>query len=138
MNKDFYIYNKDTLDDMLSCSICLDYYKHPRNLLCGHSFCTTCLQMIKINNEIVCPLCRQITSFNHIFTLVDLSLNTTLISFIDDHNRNNNKFKLKRSKSLDLIYTPKKRKKNKLILYQDKLLNNSICREKINECCSFQ
>ena len=123
---------------MLSCSICLDYYKHPRNLLCGHSFCTTCLQMIKINNEIVCPLCRQITSFNHIFTLVDLSLNTTLISFIDDHNRNNNKFKLKRSKSLDLIYTPKKRKKNKLILYQDKLLNNRICREKINECCSFQ
>lgn len=128
--KDIYIYKKDMLDDILSCAICLDYYKHPRNLNCGHSFCTTCLQMIKINNEIVCPLCRNITKFNN-KTLIDLSLNTTLVSFIDDHNKNN-KFKCKRSKSLDILYNTKN--KNKKKIYQ----SNIFKRENSTQCCSFQ
>ena len=141
LGKELYIYEKDKLDDILSCAICLEYYKHPRNLLCGHSFCTTCLRLIQINNEIVCPLCRHITSFHNTFTMIDLSVNTTLTSFIDDHIKiNNKKVKLKRSKSMDIIYKTKRKKKksNRLMVCEDEILNNEICREKINECCSFQ
>ena len=58
-----YIYNKDRLEDIISCPICLEKYKHPRILKCGHSFCTTCLHLINLNKEIVCPLCRKITEF---------------------------------------------------------------------------
>ena len=162
-NNELFIYNKNTVIDIISCPICLEYYKHPRNLKCGHSFCTTCLHLIKINNEIVCPLCRNITVFNKSFTLIDLSLNTTLISLIDNTNTDinnyknnfdkhfnnnfNNKFdnerlKCKRSKSLDVISNNKiARKKNLLnkhTINNETFINIELCTDKISECCSFQ
>ena len=73
------LYDKNKVLDIISCSICLEKFKHPRNLDCGHSFCTTCLHLIKLNNEIVCPLCRHITHFNNKL-LIDLPLNNILIS----------------------------------------------------------
>ena len=50
------------------CDICMEEYddndkseKCPRILLCGHSFCTTCLKKIKLKNKnIICPTCREI------------------------------------------------------------------------------
>ena len=73
--------------------------------------------------------------------MIDLSVNTTLTSFIDEHIKiNNKKVKLKRAKSMDIIYKTKRKKKksNRLMVCEDEILNNEICREKINECCSFQ
>ena len=102
MNKYLYIHDKKNMEDTLSCPICLDIYKHPRNLECGHPFCTTCLFMIKINNSITCPVCRTSTNFTNNFTLIDLNINTIIISIIDNSNIDN-KRSIKRSKSLDSL-----------------------------------
>ena len=74
------IYNKKEINDTLSCSICLDYYNKPRNLLCGHSFCTQCLELIKISNNIICPLCRFTTQlFNLSITSFSVTSSTSLL-----------------------------------------------------------
>jgi hypothetical protein len=45
------------------CQICLDKYniynRVPRNLSCGHTFCSRCLTKIGDHYEIECPKCRQ-------------------------------------------------------------------------------
>ena len=157
-NNNILLYNKEKVLDIISCSICLDKFKHPRNLDCGHTFCTTCLHMIKINDEIVCPLCRKITTLNSNKLLVDLPLNNILISIIDetaitskmDINSNNDKLKLKKSKSVDsFVHFKKKNKDERKILYTNHLkimtndLNTEIENNDINEdcnreCCTFQ
>jgi len=148
------LYNKDKILDIISCAICLDKFKHPRNLECGHTFCTTCLHMIKINNEIVCPMCRKITKFDSDKMLVDLPVNNILISIIDETSSisnlelsNKNKLKLRKSKSVDSFVQFKKKEAKRNILYSNHLkiiandINNSSDNSLIEcnrECCSFQ
>ncbi len=103
------IYNKKEINDTLSCSVCLEYYTEPRNLLCGHSFCTECLKIIKVSdNVIVCPLCRFKTQLFNL-SINDLPLNSCVVSIIDikdDTNKDNQtieKIKLKKSKSVDCL-----------------------------------
>lgn len=47
------------LREKLSCSICLDVYKEPCTLYCGHSFCKNCLNEVFEDNNRNCPLCRS-------------------------------------------------------------------------------
>ena len=101
---DLIVYDKNKLIDILSCPICLEKYKHPRNLKCGHPFCTTCLHLININNEITCPICRLITKFDKNNLLIDLPVNTTLISIIDETDTKITNTNLRRSKSVDSFY----------------------------------
>lgn len=153
LNSNILLYNKNKVLDIISCSICLEKFKHPRNLDCGHSFCTTCLHMININNEIVCPLCRKITTFNSEKILIDLPLNNILVSIIDETNQINklemdNKLKLKKSKSVDSFVQFKRIKEERKILYTNhlKIITNDLCESNNNnetfidcrECCSFQ
>ncbi|CAD8167625.1 unnamed protein product [Paramecium octaurelia] len=46
----------------MECPMCFDLYsqnKVARNLLCGHTYCSMCLEQIfNINKRIECPLCR--------------------------------------------------------------------------------
>ncbi len=152
-NSNILLYNKEKVLDIISCAICLEKFKHPRNLECGHSFCTTCLHMIKINDEIVCPLCRKITTFNSDKLLIDLPLNNILVSIIDETNQINklemdNKLKLKKSKSVDSFVQFKKSKEERKILYTNhlKIITSDLCENNDNnetvidcrECCSFQ
>ena len=144
------LYNKNKILDIISCAICLDKFKHPRNLDCGHTFCTTCLHMIKINNEIVCPMCRKITKFDSNKMLIDLPVNNILISIIDETStleiENSNSLKLKKSKSVDSFVQFKKKKQKRNVLYtnQLKIINNlqnsndNSVIECNRECCSFQ
>ena len=48
------------------CPICREFYDHqdlcPRLLICGHTFCTSCLEKLVKNNSISCPDCRKKTS----------------------------------------------------------------------------
>tara|TARA_E500000178_G_scaffold92332_1_gene91360 strand:- start:191 stop:682 length:492 start_codon:yes stop_codon:yes gene_type:complete len=163
MNKCLYIHDKKNMEDTLTCPICLEIYKHPRNLLCGHSFCTTCLFMIKVNNSIICPICRNPTTFSNQFSLIDLNVNNIIVSIIDNSNLDAKKT-IKRSKSVDsLLNIEKKHNSKKSIVkyYNNKLkkpnviYSNSISIDNPNivnninidrynsydcdrECCTFQ
>ncbi|XP_041379739.1 tripartite motif-containing protein 59-like, partial [Gigantopelta aegis] len=52
-----------SIDDQISCSLCLEIFIDPRVLPCGHTFCLTCLQNhIDANNTddtFECPNCRD-------------------------------------------------------------------------------
>ncbi|XP_031453926.1 E3 ubiquitin/ISG15 ligase TRIM25-like isoform X2 [Phasianus colchicus] len=50
------------LEEELICSVCLDVYRNPVSLSCGHSFCEACIQGVLSNQRypqglLSCPLC---------------------------------------------------------------------------------
>nr|XP_060639349.1 E3 ubiquitin-protein ligase TRIM17 [Anolis sagrei ordinatus] len=47
------------LCEELACSICLEYFKEPVSLSCGHSFCQACLDQGREEEEASCPQCRE-------------------------------------------------------------------------------
>ncbi|XP_071146788.1 E3 ubiquitin-protein ligase Trim36-like [Mytilus edulis] len=57
----------DTLDDLLTCTICLETFTTPKYLPCLHTFCKTCINTYilstldkeKIGTTFKCPICRQ-------------------------------------------------------------------------------
>ncbi|XP_033759133.1 tripartite motif-containing protein 2-like [Pecten maximus] len=53
-------------DDYLTCSICCEIFKDPRQLSCDHSFCLSCLldygQKCTPSGQILCPICRTANS----------------------------------------------------------------------------
>ena len=66
------LYNKNKIYDIISCAICLEKFKHPRNLDCGHTFCTTCVQLIintntNTNTTPMCALCRNLINIVSVF-----------------------------------------------------------------------
>ncbi|CAK69937.1 unnamed protein product (macronuclear) [Paramecium tetraurelia] len=46
----------------MECPMCYEFYaldRVARNLLCGHTYCTICLEtMYKVSKRIECPICR--------------------------------------------------------------------------------
>ena len=52
-----------TIISSLTCTVCLGYFKDPKQLICGHTFCKACLVSIyKSKSELTCPICRQNTT----------------------------------------------------------------------------
>ena len=53
----------DNLNEDLSCKICYEIYKKPKQLPCLHSFCVACLNRLAetraVNGKIQCPLCQR-------------------------------------------------------------------------------
>ncbi|XP_067321607.1 zinc finger protein RFP-like [Anolis sagrei] len=43
----------------LACSICLESFKAPVSLSCGHHFCQACLDQGREEEEVPCPQCRE-------------------------------------------------------------------------------
>ncbi len=65
-----------TLEELLICSLCLDFFKSPKFLPCLHRYCTDCLIKYKaMCTRFCCPLCNteyeKITSFIDIKELKD-------------------------------------------------------------------
>ena len=51
-----------TLEEQLTCAICLDIYINPKTLTCLHSFCQQCLKDLPLDPQghnyfISCPIC---------------------------------------------------------------------------------
>lgn len=44
-----------SLEEEVTCSICLDYLRDPVTIDCGHVFCCSCTTDIRP----VCPLCKK-------------------------------------------------------------------------------
>ena len=50
------------LREDLTCPVCLEVYRNPHLLSCGHNFCKTCLENVKRQGErgrFRCPECRE-------------------------------------------------------------------------------
>ena len=49
---------KQQLENLISCAICLDYFDDPRILPCSHTFCLRCIQQTAASNRgrFECPL----------------------------------------------------------------------------------
>lgn len=50
------------LEEELTCPVCLDLYREPHLLPCGHNFCLQCLRRLKNRSErgrLRCPECRE-------------------------------------------------------------------------------
>lgn len=57
--------SREELRKELTCAICLDYFKDPVILKCGHSFCRFCISLHWDENGddygYQCPHCRTVT-----------------------------------------------------------------------------
>ncbi|MCJ7637110.1 MAG: RING finger protein [Nitrososphaeraceae archaeon] len=67
------------MNDAEECSVCLNEIKEFIQLSCKHLFCESCIDQIKKNNQIKCPLCRNmqdvIESYNLSHEDKDIILN---------------------------------------------------------------
>ncbi|XP_007574010.1 E3 ubiquitin/ISG15 ligase TRIM25 [Poecilia formosa] len=68
------------LQDELTCPVCLDVYRDPRLLPCGHNFCKICLDRLRRQAErghVRCPECRENhqsgTNFQKNFKLANIA-----------------------------------------------------------------
>lgn len=68
------------LQEELTCPVCLDLYRNPFLLPCGHNFCKNCLDHLKLQAErgrFRCPECRDShrcgTNFQKNFKLANIS-----------------------------------------------------------------
>ncbi|XP_038574644.1 E3 ubiquitin-protein ligase TRIM8-like isoform X2 [Micropterus salmoides] len=53
---------KTKLEEMLTCPVCRDIFKDPRQLPCGHSMCKGCLDNVIDHSSdtlLPCPVCRE-------------------------------------------------------------------------------
>ncbi|XP_033127704.1 E3 ubiquitin-protein ligase TRIM56-like isoform X2 [Anneissia japonica] len=71
---------EDANEEFLTCSICKDIFKHPKQLKCMHNFCQDCLQPLMneaTSRKIKCPLCREEVELT-VDTVADLEDNIFL------------------------------------------------------------
>ncbi|XP_067320855.1 E3 ubiquitin-protein ligase TRIM7-like [Anolis sagrei] len=53
---------EDPVAEEVTCSVCLEYFKDPVTLECGHNFCRSCVTQSwekSVTKETTCPQCRE-------------------------------------------------------------------------------
>uniref|UniRef100_A0A674JEN4 RING-type domain-containing protein n=1 Tax=Terrapene triunguis TaxID=2587831 RepID=A0A674JEN4_9SAUR len=70
-----------TLQDELTCPICLDYFKDPVSLDCDHNFCRACITQCWGGIPVSCPQCRETVQERN------LRLNRQLANMVEIANR---------------------------------------------------
>ena len=56
----------EKIEEQLRCSVCLETYTNPKQLLCHHVYCVECLRPPLVKSQqgqlsVTCPLCRYVT-----------------------------------------------------------------------------
>ncbi|XP_059199879.1 E3 ubiquitin/ISG15 ligase TRIM25-like isoform X2 [Centropristis striata] len=74
-----------SLEDELTCSICLSPFDCPVTIPCGHNFCQDCL-LATWKDSYCCPQCRT-----HFATKPELKKNTVLSTVVETFNMRTNK-----------------------------------------------
>lgn len=71
-------------DSIMNCEVCDNSYndkdRKPRNLLCGHSYCSQCLKHVIKHRTLNCPKCRKAM---HDVKLENLPVNYPILSAIE-------------------------------------------------------
>ncbi|KAM9363197.1 E3 ubiquitin/ISG15 ligase TRIM25-like isoform 2-T3 [Symphorus nematophorus] len=75
-----------SLEDELTCSICLSPFDCPVTIPCGHNFCQDCLLDAWTDTSYSCPQCRTLFA-----TKPELKKNTVLSTVVDTFNLRSNK-----------------------------------------------
>ena len=74
----------------MECEICNEECdtnsRKPRNLVCGHSFCSSCCKELIQSGAIKCPRCRKVTSTSHV---EKLAVNFPVLDMISSRAVNN-------------------------------------------------
>ena len=74
-----------SLEDELTCSICLSTFACPVTIPCGHNFCQDCL-LATWKDSYSCPQCRT-----HFATKPELKKNTVLSTVVETFNQRTNR-----------------------------------------------
>ena len=47
------------LEELVTCTVCRELFKNPKELPCNHTFCHDCIvKLFEHKSELVCPECR--------------------------------------------------------------------------------
>ena len=83
----------ESSDQHLVCPLCLDIFKEPRLLDCGHTFCLHCLQkngrFLHHQDSIDCPVCREATKLSE-GVVEKLPASESVVSAVADFQKNLN------------------------------------------------
>ena len=70
------------MDLLLDCDVCLETFRNPRTLNCGHEFCEDCLRGVARRHpqgHVTCPTCRRVTMVTGDVTNLPRSVRVTKI-----------------------------------------------------------
>eukprot|EP01088_Endostelium_zonatum_P014643 TRINITY_DN329_c1_g1_i2.p1 TRINITY_DN329_c1_g1~~TRINITY_DN329_c1_g1_i2.p1 ORF type:complete len:495 (+),score=142.46 TRINITY_DN329_c1_g1_i2:59-1486(+) len=72
-----------TVLPLVICGVCTELLTEPRSLVCGHTFCTMCLQNCKVKNVVTCRLCGHNETLELGKGIFGLPIATTIASVTD-------------------------------------------------------
>ncbi|AYV76966.1 MAG: hypothetical protein Barrevirus6_4 [Barrevirus sp.] len=66
----------------MECPICLEEVKEAIKLICNHLFCEGCIEKLKNDDEIKCPLCRNIQDVINDYELSESDMKIIVDEFV--------------------------------------------------------
>ncbi|GAA6222403.1 E3 ubiquitin/ISG15 ligase TRIM25-like isoform X1 [Lates japonicus] len=119
--------DKNHLKEMLTCPICQDIFKDPRQLPCGHSLCMGCLEKMMDHSSDIpfrCPDCRSFFG-----QIIKVQKSYTLSNIVEDF-RENSRERGKRTKTVYCDYCPEK---NTVAMKMCLKCEVSMCKEHVKD-----
>ena len=65
-HSNFRMASSEPLQELITCSICLEVYNNPQSLKCRHVYCHDCIQQLRQGSQVQCPDCRELCSIHEL------------------------------------------------------------------------